>query len=226
MAELLYKIENLSKSVETLSGDLEILHNVSLTVNKGESIALLGASGSGKSTLLHIMGALDSPTKGTLLFENKDLTKFSEKEKAYFRNQELGFVFQFHHLLPEFTTLENVAMQAFIAGMSNKQALELAKENLVRVGLEHRLNHKVTTLSGGERQRAGIARALLLNPKVLLADEPTGNLDEKSGQNIIDLLLKIKDDKNIALVIVTHNNALTSLMEKNFELKSGEIHVL
>lgn len=224
MSEILYNIENLKKIVYTQNEEIEILRDVSLTVEVAETIALLGASGSGKSTLLHIMGTLDSPTGGKLYFENQDLTQYTEKQKAHFRNQKLGFVFQFHHLLPEFTTVENVAMQALISGMPYKKAIELAKENLAHVGLEHRFNHKANTLSGGERQRAGIARALLLEPKVLLADEPTGNLDEKSGELIVELLLKLNCDRKIALVIVTHNQVLAGLMNKRLELKSGELY--
>ncbi len=224
MEKILYKIENLSKIIPTHSEELTILKDINLELHEGQSIALLGSSGSGKSTLLHIMGTLDHPTGGNLFFRGKDLLKLSPKEKAFFRNKELGFIFQFHHLLPEFTTLENVAMQALISGMSEKKALELAKEALFQVGLEHRFNHKAPTLSGGERQRAGIARALLLNPKVLLADEPTGNLDEKSGNQIVDLLLKLNYDKKIALIMVTHNTILASKMEHRYELKSGELY--
>ncbi len=224
MENILYDIEGLKKIIPTQSEDLVILQNINLTLYEGQSLALLGSSGSGKSTLLHIMGTLDSPTSGKLFFENKDLTQYSDKEKAFFRNKKLGFIFQFHHLLPEFTTLENVAMQALISGMPEKKALELAKEALYQVGLEHRFNHKAPTLSGGERQRAGIARALLLNPKVLLADEPTGNLDAKSGRQIVDLLLKLNCDKKIALIMVTHNTAIAAEMGQSFELKSGELY--
>ncbi len=224
MAEILYSLKDIQKKVDTPSGEIEILRNISFDVHKGESLALLGSSGSGKSTLLHIMGALDTATSGEIFFESKDLTKFTPNEKANFRNKELGFIFQFHHLLPEFSTLENVAMQAFIAGMPNKQALALAKEHLVQVGLEHRLNHKVTTLSGGERQRAGIARALVMQPKVLLADEPTGNLDEETGNKTMEMLLKLNKEQNISLVIVTHNPDFAKLMQKSYELKFGELH--
>ncbi len=226
MADILYNIENLQKTVKTESEELEILKNVSLKVYEGKSVALLGSSGSGKSTLLHIMGTLDSATSGVLEFRGKDLTSLNNKEKSAFRNKELGFIFQFHHLLPEFSTLENVAMQALISGMPQKQAFELAKDMLVQVGLEHRFNHKATTLSGGERQRAGIARALLLSPKVLLADEPTGNLDENTGTKIVDLLLRLNHDKKICLIMVTHNISLASCMEQRYELKSGELYEL
>ncbi len=226
MSNLLYSLKDIQKKVDTPSGEIEILKNISFDVEKGESLALLGSSGSGKSTLLHIMGALDAPTSGNLYFEDEDLTAFTPNQKAKFRNKELGFIFQFHHLLPEFSTLENVAMQAFIAGMPNKQALSLAKEHLVKVGLEHRLNHKVTTLSGGERQRAGIARALIMQPKVLLADEPTGNLDEETGNKVMELLLDLNKEQGISLIIVTHNPIFAKLMQKSYELKFGELHAL
>ncbi len=224
MQELLYHIENLSKIIRTENEELEILNNINLKIFSGQSIALTGASGSGKSTLLHIMGTIDKPSDGKLFFLNKDLTKFDEKEKAEFRNKELGFIFQFHHLLPEFTTVENVAMQALISNMPYKEAIDRAKNLLVKVGLEHRLNHKANTLSGGERQRAAIARAILLEPKVLLADEPTGSLDEKSGSNVIDLLLNLNCDNNIALVIVTHNQKIANMMGQSLELRTGELY--
>ncbi len=224
MQELLYHIEGLNKTVSTENEEIEILKNINLDIFSGQSIALTGASGSGKSTLLHIMGTLDKPSEGKLFFLNKDLTKFDEKEKADFRNKHLGFIFQFHHLLPEFTTVENVAMQALISNMPYKEAIDRAKELLVKVGLEHRLEHKASTLSGGERQRAAIARAILLQPKVLLADEPTGSLDEKSGAHVIDLLLNLNCDNNIALVIVTHNQKIANMMGQSLELRTGELY--
>lgn len=224
MTQLLYDIEQLEKTIVTENETLEILKNVSLKVYAGESLALLGSSGSGKSTLLHIMGALDSPTKGKLYFNGKDLTKLNPKEQAHFRNKELGFVFQFHHLLPEFSTVENVAMQALISGMPYKEAIEKAKNALQQVGLEHRFSQRANTLSGGERQRAGIARALLLNPKILLADEPTGNLDEKSGNQIVDLLLNLNSKIKLSLIMVTHNQQLASQLGRSLELRSGELY--
>ena len=224
MSHLLYKIEELNKTIHNEHEDIEILKNINLEVYAGESIALLGASGSGKSTLLHIMGTLDTFNHGKLFFEKRDLTLLNEKEKANFRNKELGIVFQFHHLLPEFNTVENVAMQALISGMPSKEAFEKARDLLVKVGLEHRLYNKVTTLSGGERQRAGIARALLCEPKILLCDEPTGNLDEKSGSQVIDLLLKLNCDSGITLITVTHNLEITKLMNRKLELRKGELY--
>ena len=181
---LLYRVEHTEKKVESPAGELTILRDVSFSVEPGEALAVVGSSGSGKSTLLHILGTLDHATSGKVFFEGQDLSELDEAQAAHFRNRTLGFVFQFHHLLPEFTTVENVAMQAIIAGMPRAQALKLAEESLERVGLAQRRDHHVTTLSGGERQRAAIARATLLCPKVLLADEPTGNLDEKTGSRV------------------------------------------
>ena len=170
---VLYELSGVGKSCEGPAERITILKNIDLTVRAGESLAIVGASGSGKSTLLHLLGALDTPTAGKVLFEGKSLPDMTPEEKAHFRNRKLGFVFQFHHLLPEFSAEENVAMQALIAGMNRSKALGLARQALGRVGLSDRKDHRVTTLSGGERQRAAIARAILLEPRVLLADEPT-----------------------------------------------------
>ena len=223
MAEL-YRVENLGKTVDGPAGKLTIFSGLNLRIDAGESVAVLGASGSGKSTLLHMLGTLDSPTEGMVYFENRPLGALSPAEAAHFRNRELGFVFQFHHLLPEFTTQENVAMQAIIGGMERRKAFALAEEALARVGLGHRLAHNVTTLSGGERQRAAIARAILQHPKVLLADEPTGNLDEKTGSMVMDLLLELNRDAGMTLVVVTHNRELATRMERRLELKSGVLY--
>lgn len=201
-----------------------ILNGVDLCVAEGESIAILGASGSGKTTLLHLMGVLDTATAGTLMFQGKDVTGLSEEDRARIRNRDIGFVFQFHHLLPEFNTLENVAMQALISGVSRGKAFEMADEALALVGLENRRRHKVTTLSGGERQRAAIARAVLLKPKVLLADEPTGNLDEHTGDKVGNLLLHLNRELGTTLVVVTHNFTLAEMMNRRLELRSGELY--
>lgn len=220
----LYQVCHAQKTVESPAGELTILRDVSFDVKAGEALAIVGSSGSGKSTLLHILGTLDRATGGSVLFEGRDLSALTPQEAAQFRNRELGFVFQFHHLLPEFTTVENVAMQAIIAGMPRREALERAAEALERVGLAERLNHHVTTLSGGERQRAAIARATLLCPKVLLADEPTGNLDEKTGARVADVLKKLNRDMGMTLVIVTHNRELADNMDRSLELRSGELY--
>ena len=221
---LLYRVEHVEKKVESPAGELTILSDVSFTVEPGEALAIVGSSGSGKSTLLHVLGTLDRATSGKVYFEGQDLSALNEAQAAHFRNRELGFVFQFHHLLPEFTTVENVAMQAIIAGTPKAKALKLAEESLERVGLAHRRDHHVTTLSGGERQRAAIARATLLCPKVLLADEPTGNLDEKTGSLVVDVLRGLNRDLGMTLIIVTHNRELAASLDRSLELRSGELY--
>jgi len=222
--DVLYSVLHAGKKVVSPAGELEILKNIDLTVLCGEKLAIVGASGSGKSTLLHLLGTLDRATSGSVLYEGKDLASFSADEAAGFRNRELGFVFQFHHLLPEFSTVENVAMPAIISGMAKEDALSLASEALKRFGLSHRRDHSVQTLSGGERQRAAIARATLLNPKVLLADEPTGNLDEKTGELVADALRSLNRDLGMTLVIVTHNSDLAAGMDRCVELRAGELY--
>jgi lipoprotein-releasing system ATP-binding protein len=204
--------------------DVVILRGVNLTVQAGESVAVVGASGSGKSTLLHLLGALDTPTGGRIRFDGMDLAALLPDAKARLRNSKFGFVFQFHHLLPEFTTEENVAMQAIIAGMPRHKALCLAREALDRVGLADRARHRVTTLSGGERQRAALARAVLLRPRVLLADEPTGNLDDKTGRLVGGLLLELNRNLGVTLIVVTHNRELAGTMGRCLELRSGELY--
>ena len=221
---LLYRVEHVEKKVESPAGELTILSDVSFAVEPGEALAIVGSSGSGKSTLLHVLGTLDRATSGNVYFEGQDLSALNEAQAAHFRNRELGFVFQFHHLLPEFTTVENVAMQAIIAGTPKAKALKLAEESLERVGLAHRRDHHVTTLSGGERQRAAIARATLLCPKVLLADEPTGNLDEKTGSLVVDVLRGLNRDLGMTLIIVTHNRELAASLDRSLELRSGELY--
>ena len=221
---LLYRVEHVEKKVESPAGELTILSDVSFAVEPGEALAIVGSSGSGKSTLLHVLGTLDRATSGKVYFEGQDLSALNEAQAAHFRNRELGFVFQFHHLLPEFTTVENVAMQAIIAGTPKAKALKLAEESLERVGLAHRRDHHVTTLSGGERQRAAIARATLLCPKVLLADEPTGNLDEKTGSLVVDVLRGLNRDLGMTLIIVTHNRELAASLDRSLELRSGELY--
>ncbi len=220
----LYTFQDVTKSFSTPHEEIEILHNINILIHSGESIAIVGASGSGKSTLLHLMGALDVSTKGKIFFDGLDLGLMSADEKSYFRNNSVGFVFQFHHLLPEFSTLENVAMQAIIGGMSRKKAIQKSGEMLERVGLANRMEHKVTTLSGGERQRAAIARAILMQPRVLLADEPTGNLDAQSGLKIGELLLDLNQELGMTLVVVTHNNELAASMGRSLELRSGVLY--
>lgn len=219
-----YELVGVGKTCAGPVEELTILHDVNLTVNAGESLAVVGASGSGKTTLLHLLGALDTPTTGTLTFEGQSVATMPSDKKALLRNRKLGFVFQFHHLLPEFSAVENVAMQALIAGVPRKRALELASCALERVGLIGRRDHRVTTLSGGERQRAAIARAVLLEPAVLLADEPTGNLDQRTGAQVAELLLELNSALGMTLVVVTHNMEMAKIMGRCLELRSGELY--
>lgn len=219
-----YVLSDVQKIVAAPAGALTILKDIHFSIDAGESLAIVGASGSGKSTLLHILGALDTPTSGTVFYNGYSLPDLAPDARAAFRNKELGFVFQFHHLLPEFNTVENVAMQAILGGMDRARALALAQTALEKVGLAERRDHSVTTLSGGERQRVAIARATLLNPKVLLADEPTGNLDEKTGSLVVELLLELNRTQGMTLVVVTHNRELAIRMGRNLELRSGELY--
>jgi lipoprotein-releasing system ATP-binding protein len=219
-----YRLQNVGKAYEQGEETITVLSGVDLTVLGGDSLAIIGASGSGKSTLLQLMGTLDVPSSGSILFNGADISTLGWKERARIRNKNMGFVFQFHHLLPEFSTRENVAMPGIIGGVARGLALEKADAALSRVGLAHRRHHRVTTLSGGERQRAAIARAILLEPAVVLADEPTGNLDERTGREVNDLLLHLNKDQGVTLVIVTHNAELAQCMHRTLELRSGELY--
>lgn len=223
-APLLYRLRNVGKDYEGPAEKVRVLQAVSLDVREGETVAIIGASGSGKSTLLHIMGTLTSASRGEMYFRGRDMTAMSPTQKAFLRNKRIGFVFQFHHLLPEFSTVENVAMQAIIGGMPRKKALEKAGALLEQVGLAGRADFNVTLLSGGERQRAAIARAVLQQPDVLLADEPTGNLDEKNGERVAKLLLELNARMSMSVIIITHNAELAGRMGRCFELKSGELY--
>lgn len=220
----LYELRAVDKDFVGPGEQVSVLRQLNLSIQAGESIAIVGSSGSGKSTLLHLLGTLESPSAGEIFFEGQNLTKLDEAGKAAFRNRELGFVFQFHHLLPEFSALENVAMPGIISGMKRHDALEHAREVLAQVGLEAGHNRRVSTLSGGERQRAAIARALFLKPKVLLADEPTGSLDEQNGDRIGDLLIELNCDLGMTVVVVTHNDVLARKMNRRLELRSGELY--
>lgn len=220
----LYDLQGVGKEYPGPGGSLVILKGLDLRVERGESLAVLGASGAGKSTLLHVLGGLDIPSTGKVLFEGRDVACMSEPERAHLRNREMGFVFQFHHLLPEFSTLENVAMPGLIAGLGRDEAFQRAARALELVALDQRAAHKVTTLSGGERQRAAIARAILMRPKALLADEPTGNLDEATGERIGGLLFELNRELGMTLVVVTHNVELAARMGRRMELRSGELY--
>ncbi len=223
MSNPLYRLASVGKIYEGPAEELTVLKSIHLTIEEGQSAAIVGASGSGKSTLLHILGTLDTPTTGDIFFQGKNLKNLDEQEQARTRNQDMGFVFQFHHLLAEFSTLENVAMPAIIAGQTRDKALTKAQTALELVGLGHRLAHKVTTLSGGERQRASIARAIVMQPKVILADEPTGNLDEQTAATVEQLLLELNHTLHTTLIVVTHNNGLARRMDRQLMLRSGEL---
>lgn len=201
--------------------DVTVLQGVDLDVHAGETLAIVGASGSGKSTLLHLMGALDAPTSGTVQLHGQDLARRSASEQGALRNQYLGFVYQFHHLLPEFSALENVAMPLWIRRQERGQAAQIASRMLADVGLKERLHHRPAELSGGERQRVAVARALMNAPQLLLADEPTGNLDERTGDAVIDLLLGLCAETRTALVLVTHNAAHAAKTQRALVLHDG-----
>lgn len=222
----LVEVASLQKSYGSGTARVDVLKGIDLTVAEGETIALIGASGAGKSTLLHIMGTLDRPTSGTVRFCGEDIFRKNDAALAVFRNRSIGFVFQFHHLLPEFTALENVMMPALIGGRSRSAAAGPARELLAEVGLAHRLTHKPGELSGGEQQRVAIARALVLAPKLLLADEPTGNLDMKTSDEVHETLDDIHRKTGVTLVIVTHNERLASRMGRTIRLVDGRIEAV
>ncbi|MFT7413448.1 MAG: lipoprotein-releasing system ATP-binding protein [Methylophagaceae bacterium] len=203
--------------------DTEVLNDINLSINKGDKIAIVGSSGSGKSTLLHLLGGLDEPSSGKVEIHGQDINTLSVNSLSKLRNQSLGFVYQFHHLLLEFTAVENVAIPLVIGGISPKQAQQQAEALLIKVGLGHRLGHKPSELSGGERQRAALARALITKPDCLLADEPTGNLDHRTAQAIFDLILELNESLGTALVIVTHDNELATRMDKTFTILDGSL---
>ena len=207
-------------------GALEVLKGVSLSVKKGEIVSLVGPSGAGKSTLLHIMGTLDKPDAGKIMIEGKEVALQNEKSLSAFRNKSIGFIFQFHHLLPEFTAIENVCIPAFIAGVSKKQAEQKATELLDLLKLSHRINHKPTELSGGEQQRVAVARALINNPALIMADEPSGNLDTNNAHDLHKLFFELRDRLNQTFVIVTHNEDLANMADRKVNMKDGVISSL
>ena len=203
--------------------DVAVLNGIDLSVSAGEQVAIVGASGSGKSTLLHLLGGLDVATSGDVRILGNTLAQLSETQKGNLRNQSLGFVYQFHHLLPEFTALENVAMPLLIRRMGREQALTLASEILAKVGLAHRLEHMPGELSGGERQRAALARAMVTQPQCILADEPTGNLDRHTAHAVFDLLLEMNQAQSVSLIVVTHDIELASKMRRQYKLVDGKL---
>ncbi|MCE2394824.1 lipoprotein-releasing ABC transporter ATP-binding protein LolD [Candidatus Poribacteria bacterium] len=219
----LIRVVDLYKSYYDGLTELPVLKGVDLEIKKAEIVAIVGASGVGKSTLLHLLGGLDRPTEGTIFYEGEDIFALNDQELDRFRNEEIGFVFQFHHLLPEFTALENVSMPGLIAQQKSDVAEDRAKELLDYVGLEERLEHRPSELSGGERQRVAIARALVNQPKVVLADEPTGNLDQKTSEAVHDLLWTLNDQFNQTFIIVTHNQTLAQRADRLVQLVDGQV---
>jgi lipoprotein-releasing system ATP-binding protein len=220
---VLIAARGICRRFNTTSDPIEILKEVDLNLDAGETIAIVGASGIGKSTLLHILGSLDRPDSGELWFKGENIFLFDNHRLAKFRNESVGFVFQFHHLLPEFSALENAMMPALINGFDKARAGRAAEKILVRVGLKDRLFHRVGKLSGGEQQRVALARALVLNPLILLADEPTGNLDQRNSDQIHELLLELNRELCMALVVVTHNVALASYMSRIVTITDGKL---
>lgn len=216
-------IEDLHRSFQMGHQTVAVLNGINLTVQRGEMVSIVGASGAGKSTLLHIMGTLDRPTSGKVLFEGRNMFKAGEAVLAGFRNRCIGFVFQFHHLLPEFTALENTYLPALMKKIPKQQAIEAAKTLLEEVGLSHRFHHKPGELSGGEQQRVAVARALIRRPDLVLADEPTGNLDTQTGDELFELLQRLNERHGTAFVIVTHNEKLSQQTHRLIHLQDGQI---
>ena len=221
MTKAIIQSKDLQKTYAGL--DVAVLNGIDLEVNEGEQVAIVGTSGSGKSTLLHLLGGLDDPTAGEVSVLGQSLAKMNETMRGELRNRSLGFVYQFHHLLPEFTALENVAMPLLIRRVLREEAMESAAEILQKVGMSHRMMHMAGELSGGERQRAAVARALVTKPKCILADEPTGNLDRYTAHAVFDLLLEINEVNKVALVVVTHDLELSAKLKRQYKLVDGKL---
>lgn len=216
------KVDSVYKDFQTEDHTIRVLNGIDLEVQKGESLCIMGGSGAGKSTLLHLLGALDKPTYGDIFFKGESYKNMSDFHAAQFRNQNIGFVFQFHNLLKEFTAMDNVALSARIAGMSWRQSREKAKSLLVELGLEHRLKHFPNQMSGGEQQRVAVARALICEPDLLLADEPTGNLDSQNERVVQDLFFQLKAKYGLTLIAVTHNPEFAKGFERCYAMKDGQ----
>jgi lipoprotein-releasing system ATP-binding protein len=219
------RCSNLKKSFDSESGNerIEVLQGVNLELQRGDLISIVGSSGSGKSTLLHILGGLDRPDSGELYWNKQSVFDYSPDQLAELRNQNVGFVFQFHHLMPEFTAFENVMMPALIKGESQKAAANRAEELLNEFGMGHRLHHRPSQLSGGEQQRVSMARALTNHPSIILADEPTGNLDEENTSIILDLLFKLREIENLSVVLITHEKEIAAQCDKTYILQRGTL---
>ena len=219
MSEQIITVQNISKSFGENSKSLQVLEDLSLNLNIGESVGLVGASGSGKSTLLHIICGLEQPDAGNIFIKDVNITDLNADERSLFRSKEVGFVYQFHHLLPDLTALENVALPAMLAGLKKEEALEISASLLEQVNLNHKEKNRPNELSGGERQRIAIARAMSNNPSCLIMDEPTGNLDTKNVENFMDLLLEMVSSREIALIIATHDNNVSSRLDRLLSLE-------
>jgi lipoprotein-releasing system ATP-binding protein len=216
-------ISGLKKSFDFEDRRIDVLRGINLHVEPREMVAVVGASGAGKSTFLHVLGTLDAPSAGSIIIDGQETTKLDPQQLAAFRNRTIGFVFQFHHLLPEFTAVENVAMPALIAGLSRPAAEKRSADLLARVELSHRLRHRPGELSGGEQQRVALARALVMEPKLLLADEPTGNLDRRTGAKIHELLLDLNRERGMTLLVVTHNDDLADRLPRQLRMVEGTL---
>lgn len=223
MSKIILKTTGLCKSYNDVGGKIQVLDNLDLTLYAGEMVAIVGSSGSGKSTLLHVLGGLDNADSGSVVVNGKEVLQLSEKEKCQFRNKYLGFIYQFHHLLPEFTILDNVSMPLWIGRVNKKEAKQRALEILERVGLAARVHHRMSELSGGERQRAAIARALVTKPVCVLADELTGNLDRTMALKIVDLMKELTREMQSTMVLVTHDLSLAALCDKQYVMRSGKV---